>query len=300
MMQSSMLRKRPPSSSNLFVDVTLTSYDSDSKSEPLSPPRQHRRIERAENKHDGTRRLRCVVFDFDSTLSTPKFLERFGQWAIADKPFLLDAMTADEVVANFGGVSRVAALQQMLALLRRCGVAVYIVSIGFKRAIVPQLETVGLGAFFDAHRVYGQDSAALRRAKFVKAELIASLMRDLNLEPDELLFVDDSARHLAEARSRGTCRTFQVSGQGLSTDEIRQIASLVPAEFGKSHRPDEIRQIPADAPADAAPPGAALLVGAAAPPSPPPPARSPRDESVRPFASPNESVRRLASCTEIS
>jgi hypothetical protein len=29
--------------------------------------------------------LKCVVFDYDSTLSVPQYLERFGKWAIADK-----------------------------------------------------------------------------------------------------------------------------------------------------------------------------------------------------------------------
>lgn len=29
--------------------------------------------------------LSCVVFDYDSTLSVPQYLERFGKWAIADK-----------------------------------------------------------------------------------------------------------------------------------------------------------------------------------------------------------------------
>lgn len=29
--------------------------------------------------------VRCVILDFDSTISAPQYLERFGQWAIADK-----------------------------------------------------------------------------------------------------------------------------------------------------------------------------------------------------------------------
>ena len=37
--------------------------------------------------------LKCVVFDFDSTLSRPQFLERFGKWAIADKADVFLSMT---------------------------------------------------------------------------------------------------------------------------------------------------------------------------------------------------------------
>jgi hypothetical protein len=29
--------------------------------------------------------VRCVILDFDSTISAPQYLERFGKWAIADK-----------------------------------------------------------------------------------------------------------------------------------------------------------------------------------------------------------------------
>ena len=34
--------------------------------------------------------VRCVILDFDSTISAPQFLERFGKWAIADKAEILE------------------------------------------------------------------------------------------------------------------------------------------------------------------------------------------------------------------
>jgi hypothetical protein len=35
--------------------------------------------------------VRCVILDFDSTISAPQFLERFGKWAIADKAEILES-----------------------------------------------------------------------------------------------------------------------------------------------------------------------------------------------------------------
>jgi hypothetical protein len=34
--------------------------------------------------------VRCVILDFDSTISAPQYLERFGKWAIADKAEILE------------------------------------------------------------------------------------------------------------------------------------------------------------------------------------------------------------------
>ena len=80
--------------------------------------------------------LRCVVFDFDSTLSTPQYLERFGCWAIADKAIVCAEMTEAEIWANLGGRDRVALLKRTLATLRADGVALYVASLGFGAAIV--------------------------------------------------------------------------------------------------------------------------------------------------------------------
>ena len=50
--------------------------------------------------------LRALFLDFDSTISTPTYLERFKKWAVADDVALLHAMTTDERINNFGGASR--------------------------------------------------------------------------------------------------------------------------------------------------------------------------------------------------
>ena len=79
-------------------------------------------------------RYACVVFDFDSTLSSPVFLQRFGRWAIADKPKILSAMTKEEIVANFGGHDRLCRLRKMMSALAEAHVHMLIISIGFKKA----------------------------------------------------------------------------------------------------------------------------------------------------------------------
>ena len=36
---------------------------------------------------------RCVVLDFDGTLSTPKYVERRLRWAVCDKEVLISSLT---------------------------------------------------------------------------------------------------------------------------------------------------------------------------------------------------------------
>mmetsp|Transcript_7762 Transcript_7762/g.32117 ORF Transcript_7762/g.32117 Transcript_7762/m.32117 type:complete len:166 (-) Transcript_7762:275-772(-) len=162
----------------------------------------------------GAQRPRVVVLDFDSTLTAPIFLERARAWAIADKPELLATMGPEELVANFGGAARIAALDALLGALRE----LCIVSIGYKRAIVPQLRGVGLLRHFDAARIFGQDSRELRSVGYVKADLIAALAAEHGWAPADILFVDDSEEHVDAARARGVCATFLV----------RLVSSVVP------------------------------------------------------------------------
>ena len=51
--------------------------------------------------------IKALVLDFDSTISTPTFLERANQWAVADNVPLFESMSAEERVANFGGKARI-------------------------------------------------------------------------------------------------------------------------------------------------------------------------------------------------
>lgn len=171
----------------------------------------------------GDGRLRCVVFDFDSTLSTPQYLERLGHWAIADKPMVIGSMTEAELWANFGGPDRVDALRAMLATLRFAGLHLAVCSLGFTECIHRHLDLLGLGAFFDRRDVIGQDSPPLIDADHVKAVFIENLAARSGYRPEHVLFVDDSAKSIDIADRRGSCQTMRVTKEGLDADDMQAI-----------------------------------------------------------------------------
>ena len=96
--------------------------------------------------------IKALVLDFDSTISTPTFLQRTNCWAVADNLPLFKSMTEEEIIANFGGTARITALKALLTALAAQGVVLYIVSIGMKAALVPHLKVGGLLRFFDESR----------------------------------------------------------------------------------------------------------------------------------------------------
>mmetsp|Transcript_118592 Transcript_118592/g.382888 ORF Transcript_118592/g.382888 Transcript_118592/m.382888 type:complete len:447 (+) Transcript_118592:73-1413(+) len=168
---------------------------------------------------------RGVFFDFDSTLTTPIKLPRFHRHAVADRPDIFASMTSEEIIANFGGRQRIARLATLFRSLAETGTELFIVSIGFRDScIIPHLRAVGLAKFFLAENIYGQDSEALRSREFAKGRLIASLMTERGWEPNEVLFIDDSARHVEGAAS--VCEVLKVSGRGLSEAELEAIAVI--------------------------------------------------------------------------
>jgi len=156
---------------------------------------------------------KVVVFDFDSTLSSPIYVASRRVWAIADKPEVLASLSAAEKIENFGGAERLASLDALLQTLRDRGVDLFIISIGFKRAIVPLLEAVALVRHFDVAKIYGQDSPELASRHYVKADLIAHLATKKQwTTPKDVLFVDDSAEHIAAAQAINIARTLKVRG----------------------------------------------------------------------------------------
>mmetsp|Transcript_23925 Transcript_23925/g.60807 ORF Transcript_23925/g.60807 Transcript_23925/m.60807 type:complete len:189 (-) Transcript_23925:34-600(-) len=166
--------------------------------------------------------IKALVLDFDSTISTPTFLERANQWAVADNVPLFESMSAEERVANFGGKARIEQLASCLKDLKAASVELFIVSIGYKAAFVPHLQSVGLLAFFEPERLYGQDSPELRATGFVKGELIAQIMRARGWAHEDVLFVDDSLAHIEKARR--VCRTLHVTGKGgMEAAELAEI-----------------------------------------------------------------------------
>eukprot|EP00927_Polykrikos_kofoidii_P068064 TRINITY_DN63459_c0_g1_i1.p1 TRINITY_DN63459_c0_g1~~TRINITY_DN63459_c0_g1_i1.p1 ORF type:complete len:210 (+),score=37.75 TRINITY_DN63459_c0_g1_i1:68-631(+) len=174
--------------------------------------------------------MAAVFFDFDSTLSSPQFLPWANDYAVADRSEIFEKMTDDEIFANFGGRERVNRLAQMLERLTDKGVTLFIISLGFKKGILRHLETVGLGRFWIAQRVYGQDSQELAQARFAKAMLIRWLLSEHGLLWEHALFVDDDDRHITLCRRSETCACLHVRGEGLHEEEINAIE----ARFGAS------------------------------------------------------------------
>ena len=178
----------------------------------------------------GTTPIKALFLDFDSTISTPTFLERANMWCVADNLQLFQSMTESEIVANLGGPKRIATLQDLLSALETAGVKLHIISIGMKAAIVPHLRAVGLLRFFADERIWGQDCRELKAVGFVKGRLISQVMQANGWAVGDALFVDDSKEHIDKASP--ICRTLLVDKSvngGMSTQEfeaIRQSAGL--------------------------------------------------------------------------
>jgi phosphoglycolate phosphatase-like HAD superfamily hydrolase len=156
-------------------------------------------------------RVKALILDFDSTISCATFLPRAQQWCVADNVALFESMSDDERVHNFGGLARIAALDALLAALEAASVQLYIISIGYKTALVPHLRTVNLAHYFADERTFGQDSIELRECSFVKAMLIRQIMRKQGWTAEDVLFVDDSTEHID--RASAVCRTLLVSAE---------------------------------------------------------------------------------------
>jgi hypothetical protein len=175
--------------------------------------------------------VKAMVFDFDSTISQPHKIPRFAQWAIADKVDIMSTMTSAEIVTNFGGKERISALSVFFSALQASGIELFIISIGFKIALVPHLDHVGLSSYFQSDRIWGQDCAELRAVKYVKAQLIHHIMTQNGWIKTDLLFVDDSASHIQKAQD--TCLTLEVAGNGMSFAEMQHLINVA---RGKTHQ----------------------------------------------------------------
>ena len=162
-----------------------------------------------------TPKLKALVLDFDSTISTPQYIQRLQEWAVADKVHIFQQLRPDEHIANLGGRERIDALKALLIELSEAGVTLFIVSIGFRVALMPQLETAGLLRFFADNRIYGQDSPELRQLGFVKGRLIEQIMNKHGWAHGDVLFVDDSMDHIEKASS--VCTTLHVPHEAKKT-----------------------------------------------------------------------------------
>ena len=108
------------------------------------------------------RPIKALFLDFDSTISTPTFIQRANAWAVADNLQLFLQMNEQEIIANLGGAERIATIASLLQALETRGVRLHIISIGMKAAIVPHLRAAKLLPFFTEERIWGQDCPELR------------------------------------------------------------------------------------------------------------------------------------------
>ena len=158
--------------------------------------------------------LCAVFFDFDSTLSQPEYIQRFADWAIGDRMHVMNGMTEEEIVQNFGGMRRVQRIRDVLQSLHHRGTILFIISLGYRSAFLRHLEVLGLLPFFPLPNLYGREEI---KRYGTKAALLQSLMHTNHWRKESCLFVDDSEKHIAQAIS--VCRTLRVAGNGLSDEE---------------------------------------------------------------------------------
>jgi hypothetical protein len=62
-----------------------------------------------------------------STISCTSFVKRLDQWAVGDNEPLFAAMTADEVLANFGGEGRLQTLRAFFQDAKGAGWKLFVV-----------------------------------------------------------------------------------------------------------------------------------------------------------------------------
>tara|TARA_B110001452_G_scaffold65022_1_gene51769 strand:+ start:331 stop:882 length:552 start_codon:yes stop_codon:yes gene_type:complete len=155
-------------------------------------------------------------FDFDGTISVSMYVERLQNHAVSDsaRRYVVEALSAEEAVQNFGGPERLAQLKAFLDQLRSRGAKVYIISHGLAQVIAPHLAQVGLDGCFDA--VYGSDTAELRACgggHTDKARLIERLMQAQKLSKENCAFFEDTEANLTPAT--GVCGCYLVGRGGI-------------------------------------------------------------------------------------
>ena len=173
----------------------------------------------------------AIFWDFDGTISSSIWVERLNNWAVSDsgRRHVIEALTADETVANFGGRERISALRDAIAKLRELHVRQVIISHGLAEVIRPHLASANLLELFD--EVYGADSPELRECgggHTDKARLIAKLMARLRLDRARCVFIEDTEANLAPARDGGVCETLLVdrTAGGVSAAQLAELAAF--------------------------------------------------------------------------
>lgn len=204
-----------------------------------------------------------IVFDFDGTLSSPQDVPRLKKKAIADrlKP---DELTGDEIIQyGFNGRKRVEEIQHMLALLKRRGVRMSILSYGMVGVLKRMLDHIKCREYFDV--IYGQDSpimqehyadyadiygASIKTQGRVKSAVLRKMLKDRDLS--KCLFIDDNFGNVDAAQRFLPMHVWQVNTQeGMSGGQMNHLLDFVEPRLSKgsilegaSRDPVKIRYVP--------------------------------------------------------
>jgi len=160
--------------------------------------------------------IKMLILDFDLTMTTTTYpINKRGvakRDVTADKTKLFtEGMSKQNHVDNFGGAERVQRMKELFDALIDNGTELRILSYGTKEAIVHALEEVGLADYFTekdeelGNLVFGTDVPPLNAPpaegedpdKVVdKLGVVAQWMDELDLNGDEVLFLDDDIANI--------------------------------------------------------------------------------------------------------
>ena len=160
--------------------------------------------------------IKMLILDFDLTMTTTTYpINKRGvakRDVTADKTKLFtEGMSKQNHMDNFGGEERVGRMKELFDELIDNGTELRILSYGTKEAIVHALEEVGLADYFTekdeelGNLVFGTDVPPLNDPpaegedpdKVVdKLGVVAQWMDELDLNGDEILFLDDDIANI--------------------------------------------------------------------------------------------------------
>jgi hypothetical protein len=183
-------------------------------------------VEEGEGEGEGEEELapsiKLLILDFDLTM-TVTIIERGKRPALrnvtSDKLNVFKGLTKQEHIKNFGGPERVQRMQELFQELIDNGTELRILSYGLKEAIVIALEAAGLADYFTeqdeplGNLVYGTDVPPLNDPpadgedpdKVVdKLGVVAGWLLELDLNGDEVLYLDDDVANIRTPVSLGS------------------------------------------------------------------------------------------------
>ena len=156
-----------------------------------------------------------VIYDFDQTIPSSHIFEATG--GAAEVEGFEDVFFEDA----FGGENRILQLWAHFNRLNQRGVELLILSNGWSAVIKESLDRVGLSEFFANENIFGNDSELMAQNCGVKQHAILELMRDRNLQFEQVLFVDDDWMNIVQCKE---CRTLHVESEaGISEKELKAI-----------------------------------------------------------------------------